>query len=60
MQRIAIHHGLNDPKYQADIAKLKPELVAKLQTCTGDTEFTKADFDGIPDSLWVKLKDHLG
>lgn len=60
MQRTKLSFGLHDPKYAGDLAKLKPDLRAKLENCTSSTQFTKADFDGIPDSVWEKLAPHLG
>ena len=58
----AISMGLNMPQVHDALPQLKPDLVAKLQRCSfwHSETFTKADLDGIPDSLWTKLAPHLG
>jgi len=57
-----IRIGLGRPEVQAALKRLPPALVAKLQSVSPahSTEFTKADFDSIPDELWAQLAPHLG
>jgi len=57
-----IRIGLGRPEVQAALKRLPPALVAKLQSVSPahPVEFSKADFDGIPDDLWAQLAPHLG
>lgn len=57
-----IRLGLGMPEVQSALKRLKPALVAKLQSVSpsNPVTFTRADFDSIPDDLWAKLAPHLG
>lgn len=61
-QALAIEAGVRKPEFQPTLAKLKPALVSKLHAVTpfDPQQFTKADFDSLPDDLWAKLAPHLG
>lgn len=54
--------ALNSKEVHDALPRLKPKLVAKLRACSffHEESFSKADFDGIPEDLWVKLAPHLG
>jgi hypothetical protein len=57
-----IRIGLGLPEVQAALKRLPPALVAKLQSVSPShpVEFSKADFDSIPEDLWAKLAPRLG
>jgi hypothetical protein len=57
-----IRIGLGLPEVQSALKRLPPALVAKLQSVSPahPVEFSKADFDSIPDDLWAKLAPRLG
>lgn len=59
---LAISMGLNLPEAHSALARLKPEVVAKLQRCSlwHSETFTKAELDSVPDDLWNRLAPHLG
>lgn len=57
-----IRLGLGMPEVQAAMKRLPAPLVAKLKSVSPShpVEFSKADFDSIPDDLWAKLAPELG
>ena len=54
--------ALSMPEVQAALKRVDPAVVAKLKRVGvfHHETFSKAELDGVPDDLWLKLAPHLG